>query len=257
MYTDIAHWNRVRARVMKRGESTRSVAATEGISRNTVRKMLRFEQPPGYRRTAANSLKSGARSRSSGPWKDVAGVVRSLPSREAAGFLSSLFRTLHSDGSCEAAEQRLRTWGFGAKPVDHAEQSRLRWMRFMYDIERGCAPVAAGLDPEQCERLMRRLLPESANQRHKALSILAHASGISAREIARHLGASRNGVRSYLRDFEAGGVDTLFNRKQRARISLSAVAKKSRGRPKLRHDAIHRVEWRRYPTSKLPSDVPL
>ncbi len=223
MYTDMTHWNRVRARVMKRGESTRSVAATEGISRNTVRKMLRFEQPPGYRRTAANSLKSGARSRSSGPWKDVAGVVRSLPSRETAGFLSSLFRALHSDGSCEAAEQRLRTWGFGAKPVDHAEQSRLRWMRFMYDIERGCAPVAAGLDPEQCERLMRRLLPESANQRHKALSILAHASGISARELARHLGASRNGVRSYLRDFEAGGVDTLFNRKQRARMTDNAV----------------------------------
>jgi transposase len=219
MYTDIAHWNRVRARVMKRGESARSVAATEGISRNTVRKMLRFEQPPGYRRTAANSLMSAARSRSSPPWKDVAGVVRLLPAQAAAGFLSSLFRTLHSDVSGEAAEQRLRTWGFGAKPVDHAEQSRLRWMRFMYDIERGCAPVAAGLDPEQRETLMRRLLPESANQRHKALSILAHASGISAREIAHHLGASRNGVRSYLRDFEAGGVDTLFNRKQRARMT--------------------------------------
>ncbi|SDI12839.1 Winged helix-turn helix [Paraburkholderia phenazinium] len=93
----------------------------------------------------------------------------------------------------------------------------------MYDIERGCVPVAAGLDPEQCERLMRRLLPESANQRHKALSILAHASGISAREIARHLGASRNGVRSYLRDFEAGGVDALFNRKQPARMTDNAV----------------------------------
>jgi transposase len=93
----------------------------------------------------------------------------------------------------------------------------------MYDIERGCAPVAAGLDPEQCERLMRRLLPESTNQRRKALSILAHASGFSAREIAHQLGASRNGVRSYLRDFEAGGVDTLFNRKQRARMTDNAV----------------------------------
>ncbi len=89
----------------------------------------------------------------------------------------------------------------------------------MYDIERGHAPVATGLNPGQREILMRRLLPESANQRHKALSILAHASGISVREISHHLGASRNGVRRYLRDFEAGGVDALFNRKQRARLT--------------------------------------
>jgi transposase len=146
----------------------------------------------------------------------VAGVVRSLPSREAAGFLSLLFRTSHSDGSGEGAERRLRALGFGAKPVDHAEQSRLRWMRLMYDIERGCAPVAAALTLEQHEALMRRLLPASRNQRHKALSILTHACGFSIREIADHLAISRNGVRRYLRDFESGGVDELFSRKQRA-----------------------------------------
>ena len=151
MYTDIAHWNWVRARVMKRGESVRSVAASERISRNTVRKMLRFELPLEYRRTAPNSVKSGGRLRSPMPWKNAVAVVRSLPPLEAAKFLSSLFRTLHSDGSGETAEQRLRAWGFGAKPVERAEQSRLRWMRLMYDIERGCAPPAANLGPEQCE----------------------------------------------------------------------------------------------------------
>lgn len=223
MYTDIAHWNRVRARVMKRGESARSVAASEGISRNTVRKMLRFELPPGYRRTAANSLKPGEWLQPPRPWKDMVVVVRSLPAREAAKFLSSLFRTLHSDCSGEAAERRLRAWGFGAKSVDRAERSRLRWMCLMYAIEQGRAPEAASLDPEQRETLMRRLLPESTSQRHKALSILAHASGISVREISHHLGASRNGVRRYLRDFEAGSVDALFNRKPRARMKDDAT----------------------------------
>ena len=48
MYSNPHQWRRIRKRVMVSGESKRSVAASEGISRATLRKMLAFETPPGY-----------------------------------------------------------------------------------------------------------------------------------------------------------------------------------------------------------------
>ncbi len=48
MYSNPHQWRRIRKRVMVSGESKRGVAASEGISRTTLRKMLAFESPPGY-----------------------------------------------------------------------------------------------------------------------------------------------------------------------------------------------------------------
>ena len=48
MYSNPHQWRRIRKRVMVSGESKRGVAASEGISRTTLRKMLTFETPPGY-----------------------------------------------------------------------------------------------------------------------------------------------------------------------------------------------------------------
>ena len=47
MYTDSIQWTRIRRRVAD-GASIRTVARTERVSRNTVRKMLRLAQPPRY-----------------------------------------------------------------------------------------------------------------------------------------------------------------------------------------------------------------
>lgn len=52
MYSDIKEWTRIRARVLKKGESIRYVAKVEAMSRNTVRKIVHFEFPrllPGHR----------------------------------------------------------------------------------------------------------------------------------------------------------------------------------------------------------------
>ena len=48
MYSNPHQWWRIRKRVLVSGESKRRVAASEGISRTTLRKMLAFETPPGY-----------------------------------------------------------------------------------------------------------------------------------------------------------------------------------------------------------------
>jgi transposase len=48
MYTNPYQWKRVRKRVLVVGESIRSVARSEGMSRTTLRKILSHETPPGF-----------------------------------------------------------------------------------------------------------------------------------------------------------------------------------------------------------------
>ena len=49
MYSNAYQWKRIRKRVLMQGESKRNVARTERISINTLRKMLAYDSPPGYR----------------------------------------------------------------------------------------------------------------------------------------------------------------------------------------------------------------
>jgi transposase len=50
MYANPKQWAAIRQRVLVLGESIRCVSCTERMSRNTVKKMLQFESPPGYAR---------------------------------------------------------------------------------------------------------------------------------------------------------------------------------------------------------------
>jgi transposase len=58
MYSDVRQWERIRERILVRGDSCRSVAASVGMSRNTVRKMVRYELPPGYRCSSPRNARS-------------------------------------------------------------------------------------------------------------------------------------------------------------------------------------------------------
>lgn len=49
MYSNTYQWKRIRRRVLVGKESIRFVALSEGMSRNTIRKILQYEFPPGYR----------------------------------------------------------------------------------------------------------------------------------------------------------------------------------------------------------------
>lgn len=48
MYTNLKQWADIRRRVLVKGESIRSVSRSERMSRNTVKKILKYETPPGY-----------------------------------------------------------------------------------------------------------------------------------------------------------------------------------------------------------------
>lgn len=187
MYADVPCWKRIRSRVLIRGESIRKVALTEGMSRNTVRKMLRYESPPGYRRTGYASGQS---------------VMSSKPDGARPGVSRHRGR----------ATPRQENDPAGGR----AERSRLRWMNLLYNIERGCSHPPAAITPLLYAALMQRLETASLTQRVKVLCALADATGFSQREIARHLAISRNSVRKYVAALRAGGMDALFARRRRA-----------------------------------------
>src|ERR1019366_7956589 len=65
MFKDIAQWSRIRRRVLKGGVSQRQIVRETGISRSTVRKMLKFMLPPGYRQ------QQPIRRPKLGPWIEV------------------------------------------------------------------------------------------------------------------------------------------------------------------------------------------
>jgi transposase len=48
MYTNLKQWADIRRRVLVKGESIGSVSHSERMSRNTVKKILKHEKPPGY-----------------------------------------------------------------------------------------------------------------------------------------------------------------------------------------------------------------
>ena len=53
MYRDVTQWRRIRRRVLTGGVSQKQIERETGISRTTVRKMIEFPIPPGYRRKRA------------------------------------------------------------------------------------------------------------------------------------------------------------------------------------------------------------
>lgn len=50
MYRDVVQWTRIRRRVLTGGVPLRQIERETGIARTTVRKMIQFSAPPGYRR---------------------------------------------------------------------------------------------------------------------------------------------------------------------------------------------------------------
>src|SRR5208282_6842721 len=73
-------YGRIRRAVLVEGRSERAVASEFGVARETVRKMLRYAVPPGYRR------KEPAKRPKLGPWVGVIDAIleedKSKPSKQ-------------------------------------------------------------------------------------------------------------------------------------------------------------------------------
>ena len=48
MYSNVLQWRQIRKKILVDGKSIQSISKSTGISRNTIRKILKTESPPGY-----------------------------------------------------------------------------------------------------------------------------------------------------------------------------------------------------------------
>ena len=48
MYSNLLQWRQIRKKILVDGKSIQSISKSSGISRNTIRKILKTERPPGY-----------------------------------------------------------------------------------------------------------------------------------------------------------------------------------------------------------------
>ena len=61
MYSNPRQWADIRRRVLVMGESIGSVTRSKRMSRNTVKKILRLDAPPGYDNSKRGTLSKVAR----------------------------------------------------------------------------------------------------------------------------------------------------------------------------------------------------
>ena len=90
MYT-VEIYGRVRRAVLVEGKSERAVAQEFGIARETVRKMLRYSVPPGYRR------EQPVKRPKLGPW---IGVIDAILEEDKNNPVSSGIRRSGSSTGC-------------------------------------------------------------------------------------------------------------------------------------------------------------
>ena len=92
-------------------------------------------------------------------------------------------------------------------------------MKWLYSIEQPQRPPSEAETSAGLNKVYEVLAPSPNSPRTKALVILAKLEGFPIGQIAKHLAISRNTVRGYLADFQAGGESGLSKRISKPRKS--------------------------------------
>lgn len=253
MYTDPEYWTAIRKRVLDRGESIRGVAKHEGLSRSTIRKMVRGKAPAAYVRAPVskaiddhadfiNEILRQDDALSCPERRCVASIFRLLQAeRGYLGSYSSVLRycrsvclplvTLEVRPTISAGAIDRLTISQGAKAYvldaanvgksivtlrlhrDHRAERRAEIRKWVDDVRADRLAAVPLGDLKAVDRLLSIAHGLHPRQRNQAIAVLAHKQGFPIRRVASELGVSRNTCRRYVRAYEEGGVDLLIKRK--------------------------------------------
>ncbi len=252
MYTDPDQWAAIRNRVVVNGESIRGVAKLEGLSRPTIRKMIRQQRPKHYVRTPVSKtidehagfidaiLREGD-ARPPGQCRSVAAIYRLLrDERGYEGSYSSVRRYCHSvclprvvwkvrptiaAGAIDAliVSQASKTYVLdvdGARRAgvtlrlhrDCRADRKTEVREWIDDLRADRLAALPAGDQQAVGGLLAIVQGSRPRQREQALAVLAHGQGFPIRQIALCLGISRNTCRRYVRAYHEGGLDRLITR---------------------------------------------
>jgi transposase len=233
MHRDPKQWAYVRRLILEEGHSRRGVSRKTGLSRSTVRKMLKSPQPP--HRTlppdnvdrkliesahflAAERLltdPSVYRRRTLCLWSRARELVLKLDRRRGAALLRDIAELVNGNTTPVEANAKAGTT-LSRRGIRRARGLADRdWMDRLLRGALQAAEIAALKDVEGLDLLLATVKSGPLRQRQKAVAVLAHRWGVPIRTIAGHLSMSRVSIRNYVRAFGEGGAENLFVRRKR------------------------------------------
>jgi transposase len=233
MHRDPKQWAHVRRLILEEGQSRRGMSRKTGLSRNTIRKMLRSPQPP-HRALPPNSVDrkliesayfltaehlstdpSVYRRRTLYLWSRARDLVLKLDRRRGAALLREIAELVNGNTTSVGANAR-PGMPLSRRGIKRASGVADRdWMDRLLRGALQAAEIEALRDVEGLALLLARIKSGPLRERHKAVAVLAHRRGVPIRTIAGHLSVSRASIRKYIRAFGEGGAETLFARRKR------------------------------------------
>jgi transposase len=233
MHRDPKQWAYVRRLILEEGQSRRGLSRKTGLSRNTIRKMLKSPQPP-HRALPPNSVDrkliesayflaaerlstdpSAYRRRTLYLWSRARDLVLKLDRRRGAALLREIAE-LVSGNTISVGANAGAGMTLSRRGIKHARGVADRdWMDRLLRGGLQAAKIEALRDVEGLALLLARIKSGPLRERHKAVAVLAHRRGVPIRTIAGHLSVSRASIRKYIRAFGEGGAEILFAHRKR------------------------------------------
>ncbi len=196
--------------------SIRGVSRITGYSRNTVKKVIRNQKNYNYKISPRSSKLDKYKSIIKEEF--VKGTLsRTQIFNEITGHgydgsfstLSTFVTKLNNekDAQYNNGKQSRKRWTYA--------QNHTKWIldllqqKVSFDEIKMQFPEL--IDAESIQILSQHIHSKPLRYRNRAIVIIANHRNISIRSIARILGCHRNTIRSYIRQFNSGGIELLFD----------------------------------------------
>lgn len=234
MYRDPKQWTYIRRLILEEGHSLKGVSRKTGLSRSTIRKMLKSPRPPREApppESGEHKLLQAAQTlaaerflidpsvhhrRKLYLWGRARDLLLKLDRCRGAALLREIAELISGDTATTEADAR------AGKFLSRPSATRARsvadrdWMNRLLRGAIRLTEIEDLGDAEVTALLLARIKSGPLRQRKKAVAVLAHRRGASIRTIAGHLSISRVSVRKYVRAFTDSGAETLFARRKRS-----------------------------------------
>src|SRR5215469_1257164 len=233
MYRDPKQWTYVRRLILEEGQSRKGVSRRTGISRNTIRKMLKSPRPPREApppESAEQKLLQAAqtlaaerflinpsvhRRRTLYLWGRARDLLLKLDRCRGAALLREIAELTSGETATTEADAQAGTLLSRPSATRARSVADRDWMDGLLRGGIRLTEIEELEDAEGMALLFHRIKSGPLRQRQKAVAVLAHRRGVGIRTIAGHLSISPVSVRKYIRTFAEGGVETLFASRER------------------------------------------
>jgi transposase len=233
MYRDPKQWAYIRRLILEEGHSRKGVARKTGLSRQTIRKMLKSPRPPREApppESAEHKLLEAAqilaaerfsidpsvyRRRTLYLWGRARDLLLKIDRCRGAALLRNVAELISGDTAATEADLRAGTLLSRPRATRARGVADRGWMDRLLRGAIRLAEIEGLGDAEVTALLLAQIKSGSLGKRKKAVAVLAHKRGVSIRTIAGYLPISRVSARKYVRAFADGGVETLFASRKR------------------------------------------